>query len=389
MSAPPNISPSSSPSKSPFVPTFSPPQSKFEPDLPEFDIPSFDSPPSRASGKWNFVSTIYSPPSRLSKYEDIEVPLRDEDDAGPSNIGHIETEPVPEFDEVIDEISEDTPLTEEQSDEDKHNAVIQQRIADGGMIAKLPRESLLLDETKPMSLLTRFLLLILFGVSSYLTYEYKAESASIGYCDAGSDTNRVLESLRSTQALIAECNQQNRSTLYDPLQVPDSPLCPVESLLVHPDSCTPCPEHGICFGHAVTCEKPYILNSPLLLSFLAPSHDPSNTTLSTSVPPSDMAWKVISELFDGLPLLGSVAFPPTCAEDPKRKKRIGAVGNAIEALLAQHRGALLCNAEAENVVEDVDGGEAKRWGMRVNMLKETMRQGTNVYCFNCLLPMSS
>ncbi|KAJ3845915.1 hypothetical protein EV368DRAFT_89889 [Lentinula lateritia] len=85
MSATPNVSPSSSPSKSSFMPDFSPPQSKFEPEIPEFDNSRLSSPPPRASSQWKFVSKPYTPPSRSSRhqevqYEDVEVPLRDEDE---------------------------------------------------------------------------------------------------------------------------------------------------------------------------------------------------------------------------------------------------------------------------------------------------------------------
>ncbi|KAF9069674.1 Man1-Src1p-C-terminal domain-containing protein [Rhodocollybia butyracea] len=379
MSAPPNISPSSSPSKSTFVPTLSPPQSNFEPEIPQFDNSRLGSPPRRTSGQWNFVSTVYSPPSRTAKYveeyEDMEVPLRDEDE---DEDVHSYSDPIREFDEAMDEISEDVPQEVELSDEDNRNAMIQQRIADAGIVAKLPQDSLLLEDVKPMSALSRVLLFGLFSVLAYFTYEYKLESASIGYCDAGSDTNLVLEGLKVSRHLVVECNQENRTTLHDPFSVPDSPLCPMLPVTpFFPDSCTQCPEHAVCSGHAVTCEKAYILKSPFLLSFLSPSNDPSQTTLSTSVSPSDMAWKVLSELCDGLPGLGSIAFPPTCVEDPRRKMHIGVLGKGIEALLAQRRGTLLCNAEANQIIKDEDGGEARRWGFQVNALKETIRNSAH------------
>ncbi|KIK59881.1 hypothetical protein GYMLUDRAFT_44358 [Collybiopsis luxurians FD-317 M1] len=398
MSAPPS---SSSPPKLSVAPSFSPPQTKFEPDIdvPSFDNARFGSPPPRTSGRWNFTSTVYSPPSRSSKsqdvkfedvkFEDIEVPLRDEDHAGPSYLNSIEPQPIKEFDEVLDEIPpvaadiefEETEEVDEdaesENDDDLKNVAIQKRIADAGAVTELPRDSMILDESKPMSALTRIFLLILLGVLSYATYEFKTVSASIGYCDSGSDTNRVLEEIKSQRALITECNQENRTTLHDPAQVPDSPPCPMIPLPFAPESCTPCPDHASCSGHAVTCEKAYILKSPFLLSFLPPKNNPSETTLSTSVSPSDMAWKVLSEIFDGLPGLGSVAFPPACVEDPRRKRHIGALGKGIEALLGQHRGTLLCNAEADPAIKEEDGGEAKRWGMQVNALKETVREGAD------------
>ncbi|KAJ3847360.1 Man1-Src1p-C-terminal domain-containing protein [Lentinula lateritia] len=346
MSAPPNVSPSSSPSKSSFIPNFSPPQSKFEPEIPD---------------QWKFVSKPYTPPSHSSRRQEVQYEDLDRD-AG--------------------EISEtDLPNMEMESegldDADEQSAVIQQQIADEGTILKRSRQSLLTEDTKPMSALSRLLLLALVGVVSYFTFEYKEDSASIGYCDTGSNTNRVLEELKSTRSLIIECNNENRTTLYDHVLVPNSPPCPVVPITLYPESCTPCPEHAICSGHTIACEKAYILKSPFLLSFLPPIADPSKTTLSTSVSPSDIAWKVISIIFDGLPGFGSVAFPPSCVEDPRRKRHIGALGKGIEALLGQHRGSLLCNAEADIIIKDVDGGEARRWGMQVHELKENMREGVD------------
>ncbi|KAJ3897375.1 hypothetical protein F5879DRAFT_996142 [Lentinula edodes] len=49
MSAPPKVSPSSLPLKSSFMPNFSLPQSKFEPEIPGFDNSRLSSPPPRAS----------------------------------------------------------------------------------------------------------------------------------------------------------------------------------------------------------------------------------------------------------------------------------------------------------------------------------------------------
>ncbi|KAJ3733039.1 Man1-Src1p-C-terminal domain-containing protein [Lentinula guzmanii] len=383
MSAPPNASPSSSPSKPSFVPNFSPPQSKFEPDIPEFGSTRFNSPPSRTSNQWNFVSKPYTPPSRSSKhqevkYEDVEVPIRDEDGPRPSY-----PEPVPVgFSAELDESTAHNPdmniESEPLGDADEQNVAIQQRIADAGTVAKLPRESLLIADPKPMSLFSRLLLITLFGILLYFTYEYKEESAAIGYCDAGSNTSHALEELKNTRSLISECNNANRTTLHDIALVPDSPPCPVTPLSLYPESCTPCPEHAVCSGHVIACEKAYILRAPFLLSFLPPPRsDLSRTTLSTSVSPSDMAWKVISVVFDGLPGLGSVAFPLTCVEDPRRKRHIGALGKGIEALLGQHRGSLLCNAEASQVIKDEDGGEARRWGISIHKLKEAMREGAD------------
>ncbi|KAF5391287.1 hypothetical protein D9757_001923 [Collybiopsis confluens] len=367
------------------ITSFSPPKTKFQPDIdvPSFDNARFGSPPPRTSGQWNFTSKVYSPPSRSSnsrdveyEYEDVEEPLRDEDYSGPSYMDDTQPHLVKEFDEVMDDIHQSTLAEEAEELEELVNESATEELESQNE-GDIRNAAIQKHEPKPISMLSRLFLLIIFSALSYVTYEYKAGSASIGYCDPGSDTNRVLEELKTQRALIAECNQENRTTLYDSTQDSNSPPCPMITFPFAPESCTPCPEHAHCSGHAVTCHKAYILKSPFFLSFLPPNEDPSRTTWSTSVSPSDMAWKVFSEAFDGLPGLGSVAFPPSCVEDPRRRRHIGALGKGIEALLGQHRGTLLCNAEADRVIKDGEGGEAKRWGMQVNKLKETMREGAD------------
>ncbi|KAJ3725995.1 Man1-Src1p-C-terminal domain-containing protein [Lentinula raphanica] len=381
MSAPPNASPSSSPSKSSFAPNFSPPQSKFEPEIPEFGGHRFKS-PSQSSNQWNFVSKSYTPPSQRGgvKYEDVEVPLRDEDDPRPSYPEPVPVGSVDEPEEPAVHISEtDSPEMKPEilENADEQNAVVQQHIANAVPITRLPHKLPLIEESKPMSLFTRMLLITLLGVLSYLTYEYKQESASIGYCDPGSTTSSALEEKKHLRSLVNECIAANRTTLHDLQLVPSSPPCPGYIFPLYPESCTPCPEHAVCSGHAIICEKAYIPKAPFFLAFLPPRPDTSRITLSTSVSPSDVAWKFISVVFDGLPGLGSIAFPPICVEDPRRTRHIGALGNGIKSFLGQHRGSLLCNAEANELVRDEDGGEAKRWGISVRELKETMREGAD------------
>ena len=149
------------------------------------------------------------------------------------------------------------------------------------------------------------------------------------------------------------------------------PLC-----LPTPQRCTPCPDHATCDRHGVVCDTNYVLQPHPLLAYL--SAVPSRT--STSTAPVDVAWKVIHVVFDGLPILGSVALPPRCQEDPKRKRNIGALGKAIEVLLGQERGKRLC-ADGKILtmpVKPESGGEAKKWGVELGLLRETMRKKTSV-----------
>ncbi|KIK54513.1 hypothetical protein GYMLUDRAFT_249446 [Collybiopsis luxurians FD-317 M1] len=217
--------------------------------------------------------------------------------------------------------------------------------------------------SKPILTLRRVILCILLGSLSIATYDHKVISASIGYCDQGQDTNRVLDDLRSQRALINECNKMNRTTLYDLSHDPESPPCPPIPLPFAPDACTQCPKYATCLGDTVTCDKTYTLQFPFLPSFLLQIDDPFQTI-----------WIYILRLFDGLPGLGSVAFPPSCVQDPQRKGHISVLSQDIEALLGQHRGALLCG---KHVVKDEDRSEASTWGMFHETLRETMRERQN------------
>ncbi|KAK7054928.1 inner nuclear membrane protein enriched at telomere/subtelomere region [Paramarasmius palmivorus] len=363
MSAPP-----ASPPKSTYQPPpLSPPQSNFEPELPAFT--KFRTPASsRKSGRPSFPSNFSPSPPKS-----IQQPVIIEDTPPPE-------EPAEQL-QVLEEAPEEDPAPEEEEAEEDDEETqapdvdqviaVQKRIAEGGRVITPPSvDDAFIDEVKPVPLLLRFVYLLVLSALSYAAYEYKVESASIGYCDPGSNTNAVLEQLRATRAAVEACNAQNRTLLYEGDS--ESTPCPLPSLwpaVALPDSCTPCPEHAICSGHAIACEKPYILKSPLVLSFLPPVTDPTSINLSTALKPEEMAWKVISVLTDGLPGFGSVGVVPSCEEDPRRKRHIGALGKAIELALAQERGTRLCYGERERDVKDADGGEARRWGLPLSELR--------------------
>ncbi|KAG5643471.1 hypothetical protein DXG03_000859 [Asterophora parasitica] len=227
----------------------------------------------------------------------------------------------------------------------------------------------------------RFLYIVLGVAASYAVFTFKQESSSIGYCDTGKNTNNVLEHLKTRRVAIEECNRENRTLLYSWEQdAQDSAPCPLPPLVpwAHPETCTPCPEHGSCTRESVTCDHGYLLRPHPLLFLLPPSSSPRTTALSLSSPPVDLIWKVLSEALDGLPGLASVALPPRCVEDPERKRHIGALGKAIEKMLGQERGRRLCTGGKvlEEPVKDADGGEAKRWGVDLESLREVMTKKT-------------
>ncbi|PFH54389.1 hypothetical protein AMATHDRAFT_72877 [Amanita thiersii Skay4041] len=242
------------------------------------------------------------------------------------------------------------------------------------------------------SIISRFLWTIFLISLGTLIVNHKLESASIGYCDQGTNTNTFLNTLRARRLAIESCNRENRTLLYslvptqndetnDGVEYNDSEPCPLMPLLpfLQPDRCTPCPEHAACEQYGVKCDTGYILQSHLFLSFLPPLASTSNISLSASATPLEVTWKLVSLGLDGLPGLGSIALPPRCVEDPRRKRNIGALGKAVEALLGQERGLRLCTRGQvlQENIKDIDGGEAKRWGLELGQLRETMRKKTS------------
>ncbi|KAL0568653.1 inner nuclear membrane protein enriched at telomere/subtelomere region [Marasmius crinis-equi] len=390
MSAPPQASPQREQDYNP--PPLSPSRSRFEPDIPTFRTPAS----TRTSGRSSFVPTPPSPPkpalpaqaSPLQFDEDLvhedEAPVHaldtlDEANEEPQLESANHADPEEEEAEEEEEEEEKSDRNEEAELDNKQVVAIQKRIAEGGRPISPPAvDPALLDDVKPMPLLIRLIIYALVALASYTGYQHKIENASIGYCDAGADTNARLEQLKSQRAAIESCNAENRTFLHP--NDPDSPPCPPLPILPFVHTCTPCPEHAVCSGHALACEKPYILKPPFPFSFLLPSStDPTNVNISLSasalseIRPEEMAWKIISELTDGLPGLGSVGVVPSCVEDPRRKKHIGVLGKGIERALALERGTRLCHSESEGPVKDVDGAEARRWGIPLKKLQKRFR----------------
>ncbi|KAG7092425.1 hypothetical protein E1B28_008781 [Marasmius oreades] len=387
MSAPPQ----GSPPKEHIPHTFSPPQSNFEPNIPMFRTPA----PNRRLPRASFVD---SPPSPLKEAPPAQRPLPQFDQPVHGVPDH-DHETLDEMTEGLDPHTADDDNEEGQDDNaeageaegmDQTQVVaVQKRIAEGGRpVASIPVDEVLIeDDVKPTSFIVRLVIYLLASLGSYVVYQHKIENSSIGYCDPGSSTNARLEQLKSERTFIEACNAENRSHLI--ANDPNSPACPPVPLLPFLHTCTSCPEHAVCSGHAIACEKPYILKPPFPLSFLLPpSTDPTNANLSLSlstlneVRPEDMAWKIISLVTDGLPGLGSVGVVPSCVEDPRRKKHIGALGKAIEKALALERGTRLCYRERERSVKEDEGGEARRWGVPLEELQDRFRPSGDVPNFD-------
>jgi hypothetical protein len=261
---------------------------------------------------------------------------------------------------------------DEVEDEDQTVAV-SRRIAQGG--------PLVYDKPQPASWFIRFLFALFAVVSSAAVVSYKMEAAPIGYCDTGKSTNNALEALNAKWDAIEACNRENRTFLHLPPLTPsadgakadDEPiLCPPPALVpfLHATHCTPCPEHASCSQNTVTCDNGFLHQPHPLLNLLSPFG-------SAMSGPAIQTRKFIADVTNGLPGLGAVAFPERCVEDPERKRHIGALGRAIEALLGQERGMRLCAGEGLEIFSNRDGGEAKNWGVEIEQLKETMKRKTS------------
>ncbi|KAJ7905452.1 Man1-Src1p-C-terminal domain-containing protein [Mycena olivaceomarginata] len=309
ISAPPEIIPSSSPLRG--EPPYSPPQSKFAPQLP----PSV------------------TRETRLM---------------------------APKFDETID-IGGETDFADDGPTEDYGNGPEEEEEED---VALRPPPTEKLGTT---GILVRVLMVLLGVAASGVVANYKIESAPIGYCAAGRDTNPTLEALRARRLAVEACNANNETLLADgtPCPLPALPGVP------HPDACTPCPSHAKCSQFRVeACDKGYLLKPHPLLFFLPPP----GTAESKPGNSAELAWHVVANATDGLPGLGSIGLPPRCVEDPQRKLRIGALGRGVEKELGMMRGGRECASRPQSLYPANEGGEARQWGTDTQDLAERMRK---------------
>ncbi|KAH0830534.1 hypothetical protein J3R83DRAFT_1986 [Lanmaoa asiatica] len=358
MSAPPHLSPPSSPIKAPPFPHSShrsPPQSKFEPQLP-LNIPRQPS--------------VWSPPGKRMTF----VPLSHQ--SSPS----LAPEQLPQS-RILD-------VDSGVADRDFDSAAPLVSIPEGGieeseLNEQVSSTSVIVNHHEPRAKSRPYLLTLLYAICflvfSSIVIKYKRQSASIGFCDAGSNSSRSLQEFQAHISAIEPCVRANRtfmdisSELFDAITAKDGLPCRPLSLipLPHPSACTPCPEYASCSQHTVTCNTGHLLRPHPILALLSPFRAAPSA-------PVELVWTFISEVADGLPGLGPVAFPPHCIEDPKRKRNIGALGKAIEALLGQERGRRVCAGgdEGQLTISDSEGGEARKWGLEVEVLRETMEKKT-------------
>ncbi|KAI0748041.1 Man1-Src1p-C-terminal domain-containing protein [Daedaleopsis nitida] len=396
MSAPPQVS-SPSPTKDKGKArerssSIRPPESAFEPELPLLGRQLSVVPDAKEEDDESFPLHEHSPPlaSLANTMAEAGVLVSTEGE-----------------DEDVDELN-----GEQQSDENVH--AVAQRIADGGQLAKRQASS---SSSGSHWLLHLFFSGLLFSTFGFV-YQYKQESAQIGFCNAGQNTNGILEGLRAHRVAVESCNRENRTTLYvtdadstvsvappvptaTPSQAHAHPgvaaaePCPLPPLVpyVQPDECTPCPKHATCSPSSINCENGYILRPhPLLAAFHVPAVQKEGGLHAFERPSGVLAngdftrtlYGAISYAFDGLPYVGPVAVPPRCVEDPRRKRHIGALGKAIESLLANERGRRLCEGVGVGLPQGDEATEAQRWGIEVEKLREHIKEKTPPNMLNTL-----
>lgn len=200
---------------------------------------------------------------------------------------------------------------------------------------------------------------------------YKTESAAIGFCDAGLETNSILSNLRTQREFTHVCNARLIADGPDPdsddphSRFVDGVVCPLESLLPvpPPDSCTPCPKRATCDRSTVTCNGAFILQPHPIVKYIPG----------------------VEKILGGLPGFGSVAFPPQCVEDRRWLKQVGMLEKALESWLAKAKGDKICKGLAKSVS---DGGDAKAWGVPIDQLRVVAKNALTV-CFVQALRINS
>jgi len=350
---------------SPFVP----PQSSFTPALGRLPPLKFSPSPQQKPGPFQFATIGHD-------HEDL------------NSISEVKDEgSVPSLKEEVEErvVLDDNGQQEgddvyQDQEDDSEELASSQEPGPSALIQRPERGGIL-------PVLYRLVSFAIMGSLGYILLNYKAESAAIGYCDPGSNTNDALELLRTRRLAAEACVRDNRTTLYltsfpNSSSNEDHQPCPLPPLipLPQPNSCTPCPQNATCTQFSVQCENGYIRRPYSLLRFL-PDPPPSyNESFSSSMTPSEVVWTGLSTVLDGLPGLGSVALPPRCLPDPKRQRNIGVLGKAIESVLAQERGHRLCiGGEAlDREYRDSEGGDARKWGIELEDLRNMMKRKMKV-----------
>lgn len=272
-------------------------------------------------------------------------------------------------DSIISDSAEVDQSYEQIDEPVDYNSAVAQRIASIGQDSLASKALVQRANIKIPPVVPRWLSLILgFGFSILLsvTANYKTESSSIGWCNTGSNTNPIIAEREIAQAARYECAERlylnstleavglmesgegtaNRQEVLDGLmggECTPLPLLPIP----HPRACTPCPEHATCTPpYGMVCDPTYILKP-----------HPLDTI------PGLRAFA------SGLPGFGAVAFPPRCVEDDARKRKVSGVAKGMATYLETVKGERVCDGLVPGG-KPVDGGEPRKFGVKVNDLAE-------------------
>lgn len=250
---------------------------------------------------------------------------------------------------------------EDYEEEDAQTLAISKRIAAGGQLSTPTKNT-----GSSFSFTNIVLLLLVFAAGNALV-EHKTKLAEIGYCDTGKDSNTFLDKLRLLHDEEEQCRQVAKNeSLINPDAI-DSCTPPDIFPVLHPLECIPCPQQASCTQHTVACEKGFLLRTYNPFPVTRPVKFVYNEPT-----PEDYFSKVKVALSNAWPYLG-----PQCVPDPTREAKIGSLGRAVRLFLAQERGKRLCAGDISKrpTVEEAAGGEAKRWGLEIDLLKKDMQGG--------------
>ncbi|KAL1762240.1 Man1-Src1p-C-terminal domain-containing protein [Schizophyllum commune] len=262
----------------------------------------------------------------------------------------------------------EVPIKGEEDDDDEKVNAVAQRISEGPR-RKLSPPKLQAEEVAPPSPIRRLFLTIILLALGYFTWSYKQESAQIGFCTFernGEPMNQYLLDLRKRRAQIEEeCHLEQQKQMNGTADVNSTPsfgnstICAQAALLPVPDACTPCPAHADCSRTNVTCHEKYVLK-PNMLLFLAPPH--AHVDLE-----GKKGWLDYWRLFDGLPGLGPVAFPPRCVDDGNWETDQLKKAQRLAIALRTLRSKRLCTGNFQRF-DNANGGEARQWGVSYDEL---------------------
>jgi hypothetical protein len=289
---------------------------------------------------------------------------------------------------VMDEVEKS--VLSENTDEDQsyerldepaeYDSAVVKRIAAIGEDASSGRALVRRTDVQPPPIMPPWLTSLVgltLAVLISMLGSYKMESSSIGWCDTGKNTNSILAEREVARAVKYECAERlylnatlgavgmlesgegttvaGRQDVMEGLmggECTPLPLLP----LPYPTTCTPCPEHAVCSPpYQIICAPTYILKPHPLAAIPG-----------------------LRELASGLPGFGAVAFPPQCVEDDARKRKVSGVAKGMASYLENVKGERIC--EGVSVGGKVtDGGEPKKFGMRVQELSDLVLENIKVW----------